>query len=60
MKLLAIMAVSVRRVMRDRVSLFFIVMLPILVILIIGASVRGFSTFRIGVVEGARDRRIGS
>jgi ABC-2 type transport system permease protein len=48
---LAIMTVSVRRVLRDRLSLFFIVILPIMVILIIGASVHGFSTFRVGVVE---------
>ncbi|HZM57198.1 MAG TPA: ABC transporter permease [Acidimicrobiales bacterium] len=61
MSLLAIMGVSVRRVLRDRLSLFFIVILPILVILIIGASVRGFSTFRVGVVEdgsGASGRQL--
>ena len=51
MSILAIMTVSVRRVLRDRLSLFFIVILPIMVILIIGASVHGFSTFRVGVVE---------
>jgi ABC-2 type transport system permease protein len=51
MSVLAIMAVSIRRVLRDRLSLFFIVILPIMVILIIGASVRGFSTFRVGIVE---------
>ncbi|HUZ10323.1 MAG TPA: ABC transporter permease [Acidimicrobiales bacterium] len=51
MSVLTILAVSVRRVLRDRLSLFFIVVMPIMVILIIGASVRGFSTFRVGVVE---------
>lgn len=61
MRIVAIMAVSVRRVLHDRLSLFFIVILPILVILIIGASVRGFSTFRVGVVEqgsGASGRQL--
>jgi ABC-2 type transport system permease protein len=52
MKVLAIAGISVRRVIRDRVSLFFIVILPIMVILIVGASVRGFSTFTVGVVQG--------
>ncbi len=53
MSVLAIMAVSVRRVLRDRLSLFFTMILPIMVILIIGASVHGFSTFRVGVVESS-------
>ena len=52
MRVLNIMGVSLRRVARDRLSLFFIVVMPIMVILIIGASARGFSSFRVGVVEG--------
>lgn len=63
MRILAIMSVSIRRVLRDRLSLFFVVILPILVILIVGASVRGFSTFRVGVVGGnlgASDRQLTS
>jgi len=51
MTVFALMGVSIRRVTRDRVSLFFIVVLPVLVILIVGASVRGFSTIRVGVVD---------
>jgi ABC-2 type transport system permease protein len=47
----AIAQVSIRRVVRDRTALFFIIVLPIIVIVIIGATVRGFSTFRIGVVD---------
>ncbi len=51
MTVLAIAGVSIRRVVRDRTALFFIVVLPIIVIVIIGATVRGFSTFRVGVVD---------
>ena len=51
MSALAITATSVRRVLRDRTALFFLVVLPVVVILIIGFTVRGFSTFRVGVVD---------
>ncbi|HLM95576.1 MAG TPA: ABC transporter permease, partial [Acidimicrobiales bacterium] len=51
MTILAIARVSIRRIVRDRTALFFIVVLPIIVIVIIGATVRGFSTFRVGVVD---------
>jgi ABC-2 type transport system permease protein len=51
MTILAIARVSIRRVVRDRTAMFFIVVLPIIVIVIIGATVRGFSTFRVGVVD---------
>jgi ABC-2 type transport system permease protein len=50
---LAIAAASLRRMLRDRISLFFVVLLPVVVILIIGATVGGATNFRIGVV--ARD-----
>lgn len=54
MSALAILGVGLRRVVRDRTALFFMIVLPVAVILIIGATVRGFSTFRVGVVnEGA-------
>jgi ABC-2 type transport system permease protein len=49
---LAITGTTVRRVVRDRTALFFLVVLPVLVILIIGFTVRGFSTFQVGVVDG--------
>ena len=61
MRVLNLMGVSVRRVMRDRLSLFFIVVMPIVVILIIGASARGFSSLRVGVVDsgsGAAGRQL--
>ena len=47
----AVTRVSVRRIVRDRTALFFMIVLPVFVILIIGATVRGFSTFRVGVVD---------
>ena len=51
MSALAITRVSVQRYLRDRTALFFMVVLPVMVILIVGATVRGFSTFRVGVVD---------
>ncbi|MFI5034749.1 MAG: ABC transporter permease [Acidimicrobiales bacterium] len=51
MKSLAIARASLRRVARDRTALFFLLVLPVFVILIIGASVRGFSMFKVGVVD---------
>ena len=51
MKPLLIARASVLRIVRDRTSLFFILVLPILVIIIIGATVRGFSTIRVGVTN---------
>lgn len=51
MSILAILGVGLRRVARDRTALFFMIVLPIGVILIIGATARGYSTFRIGVVD---------
>lgn len=47
----AIARTALLRVVRDRTALFFMVALPILVILIIGGTVRGFSTIRVGVVD---------
>jgi len=48
---LAITRASLRRVVRDRTALFFIVVLPVIVIVIVGATVRGFSTIHVGVVD---------
>jgi ABC-2 type transport system permease protein len=48
---LAIARASSRRVLRDRVSLFFLIVLPIVVIVIVGAVAQGFNTFRVGVVN---------
>ena len=51
MTVLAIAVASWRRLARDRTALFFLLVLPVLVIVIVGATVRGFSTFRVGVVD---------
>jgi ABC-2 type transport system permease protein len=49
MNALAITTASLRRLLRDRVGLFFMVLLPIVLILVIGATVQGQQEFRIGV-----------
>ena len=41
---------ELRRILRDRTGMFFLLLLPFLVIFIVGASVGGYSTFRVGVV----------
>lgn len=51
MTVLAVAGVSLRRLVRDRTALFFMVLLPILVIAIIGAVVRNPGGFRIGVLD---------
>lgn len=51
MTALSIARLSLRRLARDRTALFFMVVLPIVIILIIGFTVRGFQTFRVGVVD---------
>lgn len=48
---LAIARTSFMRLGRDRTALLFLVALPIFVIIIIGSTVRGFSTFAVGVVD---------
>ena len=47
----AVARTSLLRVTKDRRALFFLIVLPVVVILIIGATVRGFSTIRVGVVD---------
>jgi ABC-2 type transport system permease protein len=47
---LTLAATSLRRYLRDRTALFFIVVLPILVVVIVGTTVRGFDEFSVGVV----------
>lgn len=51
MNALAIAAVSLRRMLRDRTALFFIVLLPVVVILVIGVTAGGRSTVRVAVVD---------
>lgn len=58
MTTLAIAQASGRRLLRDKRALFFTVVLPIVVILVVGAVARGFSTFKIGIVD--LDRSQGS
>jgi ABC-2 type transport system permease protein len=49
MTALAITAASLRRLLRDRIGLLFTVLLPIVLILVIGATVRAQPDFRVGV-----------
>ena len=48
---LAVTRVSVRRYLRDRTALLYMLVLPVAVILVLGATLRGFTTFRVGVVD---------
>ncbi|WP_112237752.1 ABC transporter permease [Kribbella monticola] len=52
MTALAVAAASLRRMLRDRTALFFVVLLPVLVIAIIGTVVHNPGGFRIGVLAG--------
>ena len=47
----ALTSAALRRISRDRIALFFMVVLPVVVILVIGATVGGFDTFDVGVVD---------
>lgn len=47
---LVIASTSLRRLVRDRTAMFFAVLLPLVVILIVGTAARGYDTFRVGVV----------
>ncbi len=61
MTVLAIARASLTRLVRDRTALFFLVVLPVLVIVLVGATVRGFSTWKVGVVDegaGAAGQRL--
>jgi ABC-2 type transport system permease protein len=51
MRTLAIAQASGRRLLRDKRALFFTIVLPIVLILVVGAVARGFSTFKIGIVD---------
>lgn len=53
MNALTITTASLRRLLRDRVGLFFMVLLPVVLILVIGATVRGQAEFRLGVTSGS-------
>jgi ABC-2 type transport system permease protein len=51
---LTIMGNGLRRIARDRIALFFLVLLPILVIVVIGATVRDTGEIRVGMVAAER------
>jgi ABC-2 type transport system permease protein len=51
MTALAIARASARRVLRDRLALFFLIILPVVLIVVIGAVSHGFNSFRVGVVD---------
>ncbi|WP_078620494.1 MULTISPECIES: ABC transporter permease [Streptomyces] len=47
---LAVTRATLTRMVRDRTSFFFVLLLPVAIILIIGATVTDFDRFRVGVV----------
>lgn len=51
MKTLAIAQAAGRRLLRDKRALFFMIVLPIVLIVVVGAVAQGFDTFKIGVVD---------
>ncbi|MGZ4142539.1 MAG: ABC transporter permease [Actinomycetota bacterium] len=53
-RVLVIAGLNVRRILRDRISLFFILVLPVLIILLIGVSVFGQERIAVGMI--AQDR----
>lgn len=52
MKVLTIAGVTLRRMVRDPLSLFFVFVFPLLLVLVIGATFGGGFQPRIGIVEG--------
>jgi ABC-2 type transport system permease protein len=55
MKALAIAGVDLRRLMRWRPNIFFLFVLPMLIILLLGAAFGGSQTARIGVLSRSSD-----
>jgi ABC-2 type transport system permease protein len=51
MKTLAIAQASGRRLLRDKRALFFMIVLPIVLIIVVGAVAQGFNTFKVGTVD---------
>jgi len=54
MSVMAMASVSLRRLVRDRRALFFMLVLPVVVIIVVGATVGGFNQFHIGLVSNDR------
>ena len=55
MKVLTIAATDLRRLVRVRANIFFLFVLPMLIILLLGAAFGGGNRARIGVVDADRD-----
>lgn len=53
MTALALTRATLTRVLRDRTALFFMVLLPVAIIVVIGVTVSGFDQFRVGLVTDA-------
>lgn len=51
MKVLAIARANMVRALRDRLGLFFIVLLPLILIVVLGLTYGGWSTARVGIVD---------
>ncbi len=51
MTVLAIARASGQRLLRDRTALFFLIVLPVVLIVVVGAVARGFGSARIGVLD---------
>ncbi|QNP68265.1 ABC transporter permease [Streptomyces roseirectus] len=45
---------TVLRTVRDRTALFFMVLLPVAIIVVLGVTIRGFDEFRVGLVPAGR------
>ncbi|NIK59124.1 ABC transporter permease [Kribbella shirazensis] len=53
----AVAGASLRRIVRDRTAVFFIVVLPVVIMVVIGAVVQNPGGFRIGVLAGSTSSR---
>ncbi|MFD5856829.1 ABC transporter permease [Streptomyces chartreusis] len=54
MTALAVTGATLKRVLRDRTALFFMVLLPVAIIVVIGVTVSGFDQFRVGLVPASQ------
>ncbi|MGW4536481.1 ABC transporter permease [Streptomyces chartreusis] len=60
MTALAVTGATLARVLRDRTALFFMVLLPVAIIVVIGVTVSGFDQFRVGLVPASRSGPVAS
>ncbi|MDX3387216.1 ABC transporter permease [Streptomyces niveiscabiei] len=54
MTVFAVAWATVLRSLRDRTALFFMVLLPVAIIVVLGVTIRGFDEFRVGLVPAPR------